>query len=580
MLDNTNITDNINNSNESHDELAELLVELNLNSSVPFLRDVKKCLTVEHISPTEDIIRFFDAIYTVSVSQIANVTVSKMFADDNEIVRSFSDVYKKADYLCPKQTAALTVCDVLPTASAYLKTLGVNPIEMVTTDKKSDLSIVAENGEKLVDLSFGKASTFPYGYIDETEIANNKDKNSFVPEGTQLFLVSADEEKYEKFSTDARFREICIASATVDPRGTLYAILSLAYGATVELSAFSEAPRLIDLIYACHTERIIAVPFSLCDTVTNIASAYDVQLKKIALTIKEPSIRFNHCSEEISIRAGFLRRLFEYKTEAIPKISADEFAPTDYEPLFYTTGNAERHSFNDTLVVGGHIVSAKYTKECSFTTAINVVLDTVFSLLAKGIDRRKIGITLKISSKNHDSAFAATLGAYRVIMELCTALNDSDITLSDDDFIFCTAFAKLDEKKTLLSDKFVGTEDKNAVYFASFKRFYDTSPALMPDFSELREMCEFIYSAVSEGKILSARSVNASVISAAKDMCDEDTELVFIDTCEVTESTNAQGFVIEVDADSKPNAPILGYLNKKNYDSDDLYRGTTYVSKW
>ena len=147
MLDNTNITDNINNSNDSHDELAELLVEFNLNSSVPFLRDVKKCLAVEHISPTEDIIRFFDAIYTVSTSQLANVTVSKMFADDNEIVRSFSDVYKKADFLYPKQTAALTVCDVLPTACAYLKTLGVNPIETVTTDKKSDLSIVAGNGD-------------------------------------------------------------------------------------------------------------------------------------------------------------------------------------------------------------------------------------------------------------------------------------------------------------------------------------------------------------------------------------------------------------------------------------------------
>ncbi|MBR2431863.1 MAG: hypothetical protein IKB23_03005, partial [Clostridia bacterium] len=390
MSDNINTTDNV-----CHDEIAELLSELHLNAPLPFLRDVKKCLIAEHIAPADDIIKFFDAIYTVSSSRAENITVSKMFSDDKEIVKSFSDVYKKSEYLHSKLSTPLSVCDVLPTASAYLKTLGITPPKTVSIDKKNDLRILLENGKRLVDVSFDKESPLPYGYVDEATFRESKkasDTSLFVPENTLLLLATSDESSFDALSDDERFKEILVASREIDSRGVLYAIISLAFGATVDLGALSCGEEsLVDLIYAAHDEHVIAVPPSVCEEVTALASIYGVSLKNIAITTKEPSVKFNYHFGEISIRAGFLRRLFEYKTEATPKMSAEEFTLTEYEPLFYTRDGKDRQQLDGTVIAKGHIVSARYTSECSFTNGINTVIDTVFSLLAKGIDVRDIG---------------------------------------------------------------------------------------------------------------------------------------------------------------------------------------------
>ena len=53
-------------------QITELKLKHGISAPTKFLRDVSVCLSVEKIAPTEEILRFFDAIYLSATSRLEN----------------------------------------------------------------------------------------------------------------------------------------------------------------------------------------------------------------------------------------------------------------------------------------------------------------------------------------------------------------------------------------------------------------------------------------------------------------------------------------------------------------------------
>ena len=328
---------------------------------------------------------------------------------------------------------------------------------------------------------------------------------------------------------------------------------ALACGALIDTSDLVE---LKELVLSYHGEHIVAVAPEKIDEMVALAEHNGLSAKVIATATSTPSVRFNYLCDTVNLRSGFLRRLFAYRKSFVAECAPEAFLPTEYIPLVCSLGEIK-----DSFFYNGHIISARCTKQCSFVNGINTVLDSVFSLLSKGIDRRKISISLSVSTnaQNASSAFAAILGAYRVVMELCLPIGSSKISFSDNEHIFCAAYAE-----GAGSDVCGGTcNSSDNLYLLSFKRFANTSPELMPDFEGIRKMCDFLYSSISSEAFVAVRSVNGPVLSAARSISPTGYELVPISDDGISESTYEQGFIVETRPDIILNAPRIGFLRQK-----------------
>ena len=548
------MTDNINGT-EAHSILTSaeqkpieltlslLVSSLGITASAEFIDDVRKCLVAENTMPDEQIVRLFEAIYSSAVSFADNVVINKVFADDKEIVRTLSDLYKKYEYLS-KETP-LTLSGITEIAAEYLSSIDVLPIRPSQDDSAGKMIISAKDGNRLFSAAFDKKKTLPYGYINQ-EKAENKE---LVSDGTLIILIEGD---YTSLCTEPLFGECRISSAEIDSRGLLYAILSLACGALIDTSELVE---LKDLVLSYHGEHIVAVAPEKVGEMLALAQGNGLSANVIATATATPSVRFNYLCDTVNLRSGFLRRLFAYKKGFVAECASEAFVPTEYIPLISSIGALE-----DTVSYNGHIIAAKCAKQCSFVNGINTVLDSVFSLLSKGVDRRRISISLNVSAnaQNASSALAAILGAYRVVMELCLPIGSSKISFSDNEHIFCAAYAE-DECNNVCRESF----SSDNLYLLSFKRFSNTSPELMPDFEEIRKMCDFLYSSISSKTFSTVYPINGSALSAANTICPTGYDLVPIADDGISESTYAQGFIVRTKPDIILNAPRIGFLRQK-----------------
>lgn len=541
------MTDNINKSEAIGLTLSSLVSSLGIKASTEFIDDVSRCLIVENILPDEEIVLFFDAIYSSAVSFADNVVINKVFADNKEIVRTFADLYKKHEYISKENP--LTLSGITEVASDYLRSVDILPIGVSEDSAANKLTVSDSDGNRLLSVAFDKKEALPYGYIKQ-----EKKVTTVLNNGTPLVLIEGDAIDYDSLYADTLFNECVIKSTEVDSRGLLYAILSISNGALVEASGLE----LKNLVLSYHGGHIVAVAPERIAELLALAKSKGLSTRVFAKSASVPSVKLNYRSGEINLRSGFLRRLFGYKKVFDAECPSEVFTPTEYTPLFCTDG-----AFEDTLNYDRHIISARCTKQCSFVNGINTVLDSVFALLSKGIDRRKISISLCVGAnmQNINSAFAAILGAYRVIMELCLPIGSSKVSFSDNEHILCLAYAE-DECVEVCYD-----QEKNSdnIYLLSFKRFANTSPELMPDFDELRKMCDFLYSSISSKAFVRVYAINGPALSKANAVSPAECEFIPIADDGVTEETYAQGFIVETKPSLILKAPRIGFLKQKTY---------------
>lgn len=536
----SNVTD------KTDEELKALLDELGLSSSPLFLREVYKCLSAEAIAPSYELLCFFDAIFCASRTDAKNVKITEISTEDKEVARTFLDVCEKTAYV--RQDTTLSPLDILNVSSEYLNTLSVRAPKTVGTGQ--DFSISDENGSVLVSLGFDEEE-LRYGYVKKNASAKQENENDkYLPEGTDIFLVSATSEDYDRLAENGEFCNLKVADTTIDKKGLLYSVLRLCLGAEVSIDAHP----LQSLVTDFCGERIVAVKNDCFDKLAELGEEYGIAFTKVATSLKIPTAKIITPDGEINIRAGFLRRIFSFDEKICVKISSEQISPTKYEKLFYDN-TTKKHEFYDAIEVKNHIVSARKTSQLSFGNGINTVLDSLFALLAAGADRRKAGINIKMSvcRENLEDGISAILGAYRAVMELCLPQINSEFVFSDENYIICTAFAP--KVKDALNMNTADTScEGNSLYLLSFKRFDNSLPRYMPDFEGIRKMCDRLYSAISDGTILSVRAVNGTVYEVVKDN--------FVPSVDggINEDTVAQGFVVEVKPNTKINAPLIGII--------------------
>ena len=546
-FDITAIDSLMNPTDKTDEEISSLISDLGLSFSTQFFKEIYKCISAEGISPSYELLYLFDAIFKASSKDAKNTKISEVLTADKEISLSFLDACKKSEYL--GKEASLPISDILKISSDYLLTLDAKAPRAVSKEKS--ITISNEDGKELICLGLDREKPLRYGYVKEVEPDLSETKE-YLPDGANIYLVSANGENYSRLADSREFCELTLAAKTIDKKGILYTLLNICYGAQVNI--YRALP---ELVTAFHGKKIVAVASESEDAFISLAESYDLSVIKVATALDIPSARIVSADGEINIRSGFLRRLFCFEEKLSVKIPSGQIAPTKYEKLFYNTfGSQDKLELTQAIEINNHTVSAQYTKELSFASGMNTVLDSLFALLSKGADRRKTGISIKLCMRRENIAngVSALLGAYRAIMELCLPETNSEAIFSDEDYILCTAFTRKEEYRPFTEDEAIDTK----LYLLSFARDNASLPRYMPKFSEIRSKCDYLFDAINVGAVVSVRPVNGTLSDATEGMT------VIYQNNNISPTTVAQGFIIEAKPDTKINAPKIGVLSKNN----------------
>ena len=257
------------------DNINSLLSSLEINAINEFVDDVKKCLIAENLVPDEQITGFFEAIYSAAISLEENTFINKVLADDKEIVRTFSDLYKKHEYLFAKDNSSLTISDIPKVAAEYLASIDILPQKLSKDDTRKKTTISDKDGNRLFSAAFDKKSPLPYGYA-RSSVAN---ATELASDGTRLILLEGDAPNYDALCGNPLFKDYCINRAEIDSRGLVYAILSISSGAFIDIPDNFE---LKDLVLSCHGEKIIAVADENLDKALALAEEYGLGYNLVA----------------------------------------------------------------------------------------------------------------------------------------------------------------------------------------------------------------------------------------------------------------------------------------------------------
>ncbi len=531
----------VNLATANEEAIKALISEYSLKASVPFLREVGKCLSAEGIAPDEETLRFFDAIYTCATSQSENINISDLYANDEEVIKTFSDLFEKHKYLSDSPVDSISLDDMVHVSSRYFETLGISAPSSVSIDcGQNNISLSNGNGKELLSFSLDTSKPLPYGYEKE----KNASDDIIADKDDLFFLVHSD--------NCCLLENVSKKRIKINGGGILSVISKNALGATVYADFISD---ICDLV-SCQSEKeVIIISKENESSLALLFEEHGVCAHKIAVATDSPVFSIITQNRSFNIRANFLRRIFRYKSSFLPKIPSSSFEPTKYDDVSLDNNSSAR-----LVNKNGHTLSVLLSSNCSFTSGINIALDNIFTLLSKGIDRRNIGMTFKIgyTAEHMSDAVATLLGIYRVSTELCVPEKSSGIELSDKDYVLCCVYAKAEGT---MPERFTDNEGSSALLF-SFGRFNDTTPPLMPDFSEIRKMCDHVTHMIAEEDVLSAIAVDGSVYKATKKMCSPEVSISLVAN-NITSSTNAQGLIIQLKDGKKTNAPIIGVIQKE-----------------
>ena len=362
---------------KTREELSSLISELGLSFSTRFLVEIYKCLSDNAVSPSYELLRFFDSIFIASKKDANNVKISGLSTESEEINLSFIDACDKAAHL--GKDTPLSISDILKISSEYLAALDVKAPD--TVGKGNSLCVFNENGKTLVSLGLDVAKPLRYGYLTESEIFRKKQK-AYLPAGTDIYLVSADDENYLRLAEREDFGALRIADEVIGEKGLLWALLEMCCGVKITL-----CNALPSLITDLHGRRIIAVSSDNYDTLAALAEDCGVTLTNVATALALPLTRIPDTCGEIVIKTEKLRKLFSFEEKLNVNASCKQIAPTKYEKLFYGVGGGQEFcELTEAVEVNRHIVSALCTRELSFASGLNTVLDSLFELLAKGAE--------------------------------------------------------------------------------------------------------------------------------------------------------------------------------------------------
>jgi len=540
----------------NEDELRELALSLGLSMSYKHLsvcRDYYKD-NLPELDVTSDVLKLLDVMAKYT-ELVGTVPISDVRADDKEITDTLYDIYAKAKCLGIFKGEPLSLKEILGVCEKYFERIGVCAPKCLTNDSDA-LVIENEYGEKLAAFSAKNELTSRYGYVEESTTENG----STALENDTMFLLMSNTKdddietffaKLSALCNNPEFKNCAKFIKKISTNGIFDTLMSLTRGLFIELD---------HLPFECEDENKLSLLTSPFENTYIVATTPDSATTAVALATAQ-GLPITFIAKKIAIDNILLHingktKLFENPFSSLSsktfslKIEKEAFLPTKHKNELKIKNGDETNPINGKIIALPHNTAtalACNTEENGFCTGMSTVIDSVFALISKGVNRKEMGLTLSFGiprntdfSTSLSQTLAGVLGAYRAMIELCVPDTDSKIIESQAPypFVFCSAFTK--KAPTPISEQFVC--EGNGVYLISFKRRSDTTPSGMPDFDNIRKMCDFVYSLIKDGKISSIRSFNGDARSAVDMMS---TEKLVLDESLSLASLFAEGFIVE-----------------------------------
>ena len=238
--------------------------------------------------------RFFDAIYAFATSQSKNINISDLYANDEEVIKTFSDMFEKHKYLCDAPVDSISLDDMVHITSRYFSTLGISaPTSVCVTSEEQDLSFSNNDGKELLSFSLDNSEPLPYGYAQNAKKGN---KNVIAQKGDLFILVH---------DSDPSFENLCKEIITISEGGILPVITEHTFGALMYANE-DMASEISDLITCYKGQKLLIVSKENKSALCSILAEHNTTSHIIAIATDTPVYSiiaqnkvFNHPAQQL-----------------------------------------------------------------------------------------------------------------------------------------------------------------------------------------------------------------------------------------------------------------------------------------
>lgn len=436
--------------------------------------------------------------------RVENLIIREVRSQNKNIMTTLTDLYAKAKALNITENSDISLNNIVSVTEKYFDRIGVLPISAIPENEKSG----AYTG---------------------------------INDNTVFILVrGVTESAYEQLKENRFFIDNVIAHLPVCEKGILKTLSALSSGLFIDADVLLENENddhLLSLVEPLRNAYIIALPKSFSEGLISLAASYELDARYFAKCIKQNLTVIRHNEQNTSL-------VIPFKTKSYPQKISLTLSEHEYSHNSYTLYPL---SYEEPEVTSIH---ALVTLSSGFFEAMDLVIDSVLSLNAMGIDRRDtvLSLTFGISPSDNisneerlSSPLASALGAYRAMMELAVSDSNSSPAYSNDlEYVSCASYST--ENRTDLLNKF--SNDGNGVYFVGIKRPEIIGGEYLPDFELLRKISDKVSLLVREGRAASIKAFNGRISEAVAEMEADGLTLIREEEVNIFDSF-AQGFIIE-----------------------------------
>lgn len=432
------------------------------------------------------------------------------------IAETYRDLIDKLAVLEPKRKLPPSLADLLSVSGRYMRRIGRDAVAF----SKERIPLMWKPADPSENRSFpkeGDAQAFP------------------LPLGAALILLSPAEnelEEYERnterFLSELRAHSPRTHAITVSRFGLIGLFVSHCQGIIMNpltLTADGEDDfSFSTLTRAYRGLTVLAAPKEQVEKLTEYASRFGLVGSYFAKNTATGRIRGpkEHCPV-LDLSLPLLRALA--KENDFAKISVEETVPLtvcSHLPITAKTATGEPIFTDEAGILSkdGYLFAPVWSKAESdcFGVALGTAIDALLSLIARGADRRQLGLSLRYSFPRAQideeilgQDVALILGAYRLTMELALPEEGSTAVFSDGDrSLLCCAYAPVPNEE--IPSRFVR--------IGSAVRYLPVRCAEngMPDFDDLRRICDDFHRLCEQGLVRSARAVSGDPLAVMEQM--------------------------------------------------------------
>ncbi len=495
--------------------------------------------------------QIYEAIRKKRASLAQSCAISGINTDSLMLKETYADLLQKAEVLFGRRSKALTLEAAAGICGEYMRYIGrydgqTNFCESTASAPEDAYCFTRE--DKSTAVVFGKEKR-----------ANSSQKK--IKHGMAVILLDSngDTSLLHSLFANEHIKNIYTHTEKINIYGIIGTLSALCDGVRADISRLSTELTPAELLVKempkaylcfCHKENCRL----LCDT----ASMCGISAIHFAYTDKSGVLKTREC--EIPIRQ--LSTLMGSENDIVASISEPDFLRAVKKSKVIATHNGKAIGipYGCLSEACGRIISPACIcpEENACGEAMDVLTDSILSLVSCGIDRRAICSALSYefpsdgtSSEDIGEDLGLILGAYRVGIELAFSEGMTKLIYKKRRALLSVLYAQ----KPRISIEGTFVNDGSYLAFLSLGRGSDG----MVDFSELRRVCDSFTELCKKGRVLSATAVIGSLSDAVGSMGGKLHAELFEGT-EYAADAKCKGLLFETDCHEGLN--IIGKVKK------------------